>query len=228
MSQFILFFDGENTNGASRAHRSPLSVRTYSASMAGTGAISALVTFQGSNDDALWNDIGSVSLSGSDSASGSTAVTNTSTYTRAVISLLAGTGAAVTAGMEAASIPAGVVVGTTDTQTLTNKRIQVRVVALTDAGTITPNADTTDQGNILTVSQTSAIANPNGTPTDGQLLKLRVKSASTQTISFGTQFRATATALPTATAGSAQTERWVFEWNAADSKWDCLSTNAGA
>ncbi len=208
-----LMLDGETTNnGIGPVIRSPLGVRVYSASIAGTGHVGATVTIQGSNDGGSWVAIGSIALSGTTSASGSTRINDTNTMTRAVITGLVGIGAAVTAVMEQASVPSEL----------------PRVVALVDAATVTPNADTTDHGNLLTVAQNITVANPTGTPADGQILKLRVKSAAVKTVTFGDKFRATATALPTATAGSGQTERWVFEWNAADSKWDILSTNAGA
>ncbi len=109
-----LFFDGEKANGASRAFRSPLGVRTFSAAVAGTGVVSAVVAFQGSDDESVWHPLGSLTLSGTSSATGSTTVTSTRAFTRAVISLISGTGAAVTAQAEAVSTPAGAIVGTTD------------------------------------------------------------------------------------------------------------------
>lgn len=124
--------------------------------------------------------------------------------------------------------PSGTAVGTSDSQTLTNKRITKRVVTLTDVATVTPNADTTDKGILTSLSQTTTFANPTGTPTDGQELTIRIKSAAAQAVSFGNKFRATEVDLPTATQGSAITERWLFEWDAADSMWDILAINLGA
>lgn len=132
-----LFFDGEKANGASRAFRSPLGVRTFSAAVAGTGVVSAVVDFQGSDDESVWHPLGSLSLSGTSSATGSTTVTSTRAFTRAVISLISGTGAAVTAQAEAVSTPAGAIVGTTDVQTLTNKTLTSPTIEGTPVGMLT-------------------------------------------------------------------------------------------
>lgn len=124
--------------------------------------------------------------------------------------------------------PSGTVVGTTDTQTLTNKRNTKRVVALTDAATVTLNADTTDTGVLTSLSQTTTFANPTGTPTDEQQIIVRVKSASAQTVSFGSEFRAGSdVALPVSTTGASKTDRWAFIRNSADSKWDIVAKVAG-
>lgn len=113
-------------------------------------------------------------------------------------------------------------------QTLSGKRITLRVVALTDAATVTPNADTTDQGILTTLSQNSTLANPTGTPTDGQRLMIRVKSTSARTWTFGSQYRGSVDlALPTATSGSSLTDYMGFAWNAADSKWDYVAKTFG-
>ena len=120
------------------------------------------------------------------------------------------------------------VVTLTGTQTLTNKRITQRVVTLTDAATVTPNADTTDIGILTSLSQTTDIANPSGTPTNLQPLELRIKSASAQSLTFGNQFRSGAdVTLPTATTGSSKTDYFGFKWNSADSKWDILAKATG-
>jgi predicted RecA/RadA family phage recombinase len=120
-------------------------------------------------------------------------------------------------------------VTTTDVQTLTNKRITPRVVALADAATITPNADTTDVASVAALSQGTSIANPTGTPTDGQRLEVRITTALVRALTYGTQFRATVGfALPTATLGAGATQRLFFEWIAAASKWDLVGFDSTA
>ncbi len=116
----------------------------------------------------------------------------------------------------------------TGTSTLTNKRITRRVVALSDAATVLINADNMDVGNLVT-TQNLTLDDPTGTPTDGQLLEIRIKSASSFTLSYDTLYRATDDlALPTATTGSDKWDRLLFEWNDDSDKWDLLAKNFGA
>lgn len=114
-------------------------------------------------------------------------------------------------------------------ETLENKRIVRRAVALADAATVTPNADTTDLATIAALSQATLIANPTGTPTEGQALEIRVTTSVARAITFGDQFRATSVNLPTTTTGNGGSiDRWLFEWHAGDSKWDAIAVTAGA
>lgn len=104
-----------------------------------------------------------------------------------------------------------------------------RVVSLTDAATVTPNADTTDIGVLATLSQDSTIANPSGTYRDGQTLEIRIKSSTARALSFGAKYRgSTSLALPNATSGGNLKDRLLFEYDAADDKWDIMATNFGA
>lgn len=116
------------------------------------------------------------------------------------------------------------------TQTLTNKRITKREVSVSDATTITPNADTSDT---VTQANTQAggtltMANPTGTPTASQPLNIRLKSTNAQTFSWGSQYRgSTDQALPTTSSGSGKYDYMGFVWNTVDSKWDLLAKNFG-
>lgn len=68
----------------------------YQATITGTGAVSATVTIQGSNDGTTWATIGSaISLSGTGSAAGSTNATIPWRHHRSVITSITGTGATV-------------------------------------------------------------------------------------------------------------------------------------
>lgn len=102
-----------------------------------------------------------------------------------------------------------------------------RVVALTDAATVTPNADTTDMGTLATLSQATLFANPTGTPLNGQELIIRILSSTSRALTYGTQYRSTTGfALPTATTGGGIPDYLVFRWHAGDSKWDCVLQTA--
>jgi hypothetical protein len=99
-----------------------------------------------------------------------------------------------------------------------------RVVALTDGATITVNADTTDEGTV-TLGGNRTIANPTGTPVAGQKLILRLKQDATgsRTITWGAIYRFSGGSAPTLTSTAAKTDYLGFEYNAADSKWDCIA-----
>jgi len=104
----------------------------------------------------------------------------------------------------------------------------LRVVTLTDAATVTPNADTTDLGILTSLSQTTTFQNPTGTPTNGQLLQIRITSASSQAIAFDTDYQAASgLALPTATTGGGAEDYIALRWNATDDKWDMIGTTIG-
>lgn len=129
--------------------------------------------------------------------------------------------------------PTGDVVGTTDTQTLTNKTITPRESSLTDAATVTIDASAGDLFTLGSVSQTTTFANPTNATIEGQRIIVRIKSASAQTLNWGSQFRSgTDVALPTSTTGSSKFDYLGFVYNAngggvAVPRWDIVSKAMG-
>lgn len=118
------------------------------------------------------------------------------------------------------------VVTLTGTQTLTNKRITQRSLALTStSGAITPDSDLYDQVN-YSLTGSSSFSNPSGTPTNGQKLSIRLYAASTQTISSWSSssggYRAIGTTLPT----SVPTGKTIYVgcvYNSTDLFWDVVA-----
>lgn len=86
--------------------------------------------------------------------------------------------------------PSGVVIGTTDTQTLTNKRVTPRVQTAADATSITPTGDVAD-GVVQTNTGgagTLTFDAPTGTPTALQELTIEVSLTAIQTPAFNAAY----------------------------------------
>lgn len=120
----------------------------------------------------------------------------------------------------------GSIVGTSDTQTLTNKRITRRLTAVTQSATPSINSDNMDIAKITGLAQaiTSFTTNLTGTPNDGDLLEIRITDNGTaRALTFGASFQSTTITLPTTTVISTEI-KILFEWNSVASKWDCVAT----
>lgn len=125
--------------------------------------------------------------------------------------------------------PSGTVVGTTDTQTLTNKRSTPRIGTTASSATPSINVDDVDQYNItaLAAAITSMTSGLSGTPTDGQKLILRIKDNGTaRAITWGASFTSSGAATLLATTVISKTHFVGLIWDAAASLWVCLAVDA--
>jgi len=112
------------------------------------------------------------------------------------------------------------------TETLTNKRINARIVSAasytTDTGT-SLNIANCDEFVITAQAGALKFNNPSGTPVEGQKLIIRIKDNGTAcALTYDTQFRSIGNALPTTTVLS-KTLYMGLIFNATDTKWDLVA-----
>lgn len=118
------------------------------------------------------------------------------------------------------------IVGESQTQTLTNKRVNTRIQTVASSATITPTGDTADQYTVTALATAATIAAPSGTPVDGQKLVLRIKDngtarALTWTTTSGA-YRAVGVTLPTTTVISKVLYIGCI-YNSQDTFWDVIA-----
>lgn len=166
----------------------------------------------------------SQSVSLTTEVTGTLPVGNGGTGATTLTGLVVGNGAST---MTAVTAPSGTVVGTSDTQTLTNKRITPRVSTTTSSATPTINTDNVDMYGLTAQAAdiTSFTTNLSGTPTDGQKLWIYVVGTAARAITWGASFEAGSVALPTTTVTTQRLDVG-FVWNAATSKWRCMASGS--
>lgn len=112
-------------------------------------------------------------------------------------------------------------------QTLTNKRINPRIVTAasytTDTGTAL-DVSTCDEFDVTAQAGALKLKNPGGTPVNGQKLIVRIKDDGTaRALTYDTQFRASSDLdLPSTTVVN-KTLYMGFIFNSTDTKWDLLA-----
>jgi len=124
--------------------------------------------------------------------------------------------------------PTGNIVGTTETQTLTNKRIDPRVTSTASNTAPTPDVSTTDIYIITALAGNCTLGVPTGTPVQGTKLIYRIKDSGTaRTLAYNAIYRAMGITLPTTTVIS-KTLYLGCIYNSTDTKWDIVAVNMEA
>jgi hypothetical protein len=125
-------------------------------------------------------------------------------------------------------VPSGNVVGTTATQTLTNKRIDPRVDINTTASSVTPTIADFDMYVYTALASALDINAPVGTPVTGNKLMFRFKDNGTaRALNWNAIFRAVGVTLPTTTTINKVTYVGCI-YNATEDDWDVIAVTTQA
>lgn len=203
----------------SQGHEFTVLVWNGTATVGGTaysskGTVLRRVYHSGSWTTEVYKDAATFATAGAVTSSGLTMST----------AKLLGRSTAGTGAVEEIAAPSGTIVGTSDTQTLTNKRFTRRVGSTTSSATPTINTDDYDVYRLTaqTVDITSFTTNLSGTPVDGDLLWISITGTAARAITWGSSFESSTATLPTTTVTTNRLDVG-FVWNSATSKFRCVA-----
>lgn len=126
----------------------------------------------------------------------------------------------------AKTAPSGTAVGTSDTQTLTNKRINPRIGTTTSSSTPTPDCDSHDQYNVTALAAAATFGAPTGTPVDGQHLRIRIKDNGTaRATAWNAIYISSGVATLLSTTVVNKTHLVDFVYDSVATKWVCVAAD---
>lgn len=122
----------------------------------------------------------------------------------------------------------GAVVGTTNTQTLSGKRITPRIDVKPSGTTYTPAPDTSDVCEVSAPTGNFTLNNPTGTPTNGQRFILRIRMGATlYQPTWGNAYVSSGVAiLPTTLPTASKVYHFGFMFDSSTGKWICMAADA--
>lgn len=114
------------------------------------------------------------------------------------------------------------------TATLTNKRVDPRVVSAASASSLTPDISAADQYAYTALAANLAINAPTGTPVDGNRLMFRIlDNGTSRTLTWDGTYTVIGVTLPTSTTANKTTYVGCI-YNAAATRWDVVAVTTQA